>query len=65
MHVVFIAQRTEGRVPALQEVRAQVQREWASERRTETNRKFLDELLKQYAVTIEWPKQKVGTDAGK
>jgi hypothetical protein len=65
MHVVFIAQRTEGRVPALQEVRAQVEREWASERRTETNRKFLDELLKQYAVTIEWPKQKVGTDAGK
>jgi len=64
-HLVFIEQRTEGRVPALDEVRPQVQREWASERRTETNRKFLDGLLKQYAVTIEWPKDKAATPAAK
>lgn len=64
-HLVFIERRTEGRVPALDEVRAQVQREWASERRTETNRKFLDELLKQYAVTIEWPKADAKTAAAK
>ncbi len=64
-HLVFIEQRTEGRMPALDEVRAQVQREWASERRTETNRRFLDELLKQYAVTIEWPKDKAVTAAAK
>jgi hypothetical protein len=57
-HLVFIEHRTEGRVPALDEVRPQVQREWASERRTETNRRILEELLKQYTVTIEWPKEK-------
>ncbi len=62
-HLVFIEQRTEGRAPALSEVRAQVQREWANERRTETNRRFLDELLKQYSVTIEWPKEKAAAAA--
>lgn len=65
MHLVFIEQRTEGRVPALEEVREQVGREWASERRTETNRKFLEELLKQYVVTIEWPKDHAATTAAK
>ena len=64
-HLVFIEQRTEGRVPALEEVRAQVLREWENERRTETNRRFLDELLKQYEVTIEWPKDKAATAGAK
>ncbi len=64
-HLVFIEQRTDGRVPALAEVRAQVLREWENQRRTETNRRFLDELLKQYAVNIEWPKDKAATAAAK
>ncbi len=64
-HLVFIEQRTDGRVPALAEVRAQVLREWENQRRTETNRRFLDELLKQYAVNIEWPKDKAATPAAK
>ena len=64
-HLVFIEQRTDGRVPALAEVRVQVLREWENERRTETNRRFLDELLKQYAVNIEWPKDKAATPAAK
>lgn len=64
LHLVYIEQRTEGRVPALAEVRDQVEREWTSERRTVTNRQFLDELLKQYAVTIEWPKAAGTSNAG-
>jgi PPIC-type PPIASE domain len=64
-HLVFLEQRTAGRVPALAEVRAQVEREWVNERRTETNKKFLDALLKQYAVTIEWPRTAGKTTAAK
>ncbi len=54
MHVVFVEQRTEGRVPALDEVRPQVRREWENARREEANRKFLEEALKRYEVSIEW-----------
>ena len=55
-HLVFVEQRTEGRVPTLDEVRPQVRREWDNARRIERNRKFLEELLKQYEVRIDWPK---------
>jgi hypothetical protein len=53
MHLVFIEERTKGRVPELAEVRDAVQREWANERRLEANEKFYQDLLKHYTVTIE------------
>ena len=53
-HLVFVEQRMEGRVPALDEVRAQVRRDWENSRRQEANRKFLEDALKQYEVNIEW-----------
>jgi len=56
VHLVFVSQRTEGRVPALEEARDLVKRELMNERRQAANRKFLDELLKKYQVTIQWPK---------
>ena len=55
-HLVFVEQRTEGRVPTLDEVRPQVRREWENARRMEANRKFLEDLLNQYEVSIDWPK---------
>jgi hypothetical protein len=55
VHLVWISERTEGRVPALAEVRDAVRREWANARRLETNEKFYQELLKRYVVTIERP----------
>jgi hypothetical protein len=55
VHLVWISDRTEGRVPALTEVRDAVRREWANARRLETNEKFYQELLKRYVVTIERP----------
>ena len=53
---MLLSERTEGRVPALAEVRDAVQREWANTRRLATNAKCYAELLKRYTVTIERPK---------
>ena len=53
VHLVWISDRTEGRVPELEEAREAVKREWANTRRLEANAKFHQELLKRYLVTIE------------
>jgi PPIC-type PPIASE domain len=53
VHLVWINERTEGRLPALAEVRDAVRREWANARRLESNEKFYQELLKRYTVIIE------------
>lgn len=55
VHLVRIESRTEGHVPELREIRAEVQREWLDTRRKEANQKFLDALLAEYSVTVEWP----------
>ncbi len=55
VHLVFVSQRTDGRVPPLDEVRDAVGREWASARRREANERAYGEMLKRYAVTIEAP----------
>jgi len=56
LHLVFISERTEGRLPALAEVRDVVRREWDNARRLDANEKFYQELLKRYTVTIDEPK---------
>lgn len=55
VHLVFISERTDGRMPALAEVRDVVRREWANGRRLEANERFYQELLRRYAVTVERP----------
>ena len=55
VHLVKVSERTEGRLPALAEVRDAVRREWDNARRLEGNEKFYQELLKRYTVTIEQP----------
>jgi hypothetical protein len=55
VHVVFLAERTEGPLPPLEDVRDAVRREWDNARRLEANEKFYQELLKRYTVTIENP----------
>jgi hypothetical protein len=55
VHLVFVNERTEGRLPALEEVRDAVRREWSNVQRLETHEKFYQELLKRYTVTIERP----------
>jgi PPIC-type PPIASE domain len=53
MHLVFVEERTERRLPELAEVRNAVRREWTNARRLEWNEKFLHNLLKHYEVVIE------------
>ncbi len=53
VHLVRLDERKPGRMPELQEVRAQVVREWADARRRESNEAFYQNLLKRYVVTIE------------
>jgi hypothetical protein len=55
VHLVLVSERTEGRLPALAEVRDVVRREWDNARRLEGNGKFYQELLERYTVTIERP----------
>jgi hypothetical protein len=54
-HLVFVSERTEGRMPELAEVRDDVRREWTNAQRLELNEKFYQELFKRYSVTIESP----------
>jgi PPIC-type PPIASE domain len=55
VHLVLIVERKDGRSPALDEVRAAVQREWANAQRLEANEKFYEGLLQRYTVTIQQP----------
>jgi hypothetical protein len=52
-HLVFVAQRTGGRVLALDEVGDAVRREWVDAQRAESSERFYQGLLKAYSVTIE------------
>ncbi len=63
-HLVFITRRSEGRLPALEEVRDQVKRELMNARRVEANQKFLHNLLKKYRVTIQSPQPEPTPPAG-
>jgi hypothetical protein len=60
LHLVFVEQREDAQVPKLAEVREAVRREWDNARRVESGRRFYDDLLKQYQVSVEWPKTEPG-----
>ncbi len=60
-HVVFLAERTEGRLPPLEDVREAVRREWGYAHRLEAVAQFYQALLRRYTVTIERPREAGGT----
>jgi len=60
VHLVFIDARTEGRLPALAEVRDEVERDWSHAQREEASKRFYEDVLARYDVTVEWPQ--VGED---
>jgi hypothetical protein len=62
VHLVLISERTDGSLPALEDVRAAVRREWTNARRMEANEKFYQILLQRYVVTIERPEVAKDTD---
>jgi hypothetical protein len=53
VHLVLVSERTEGRQPALAEVRDDVRREWENAKRLAANEAFYQRLLARYRVTIE------------
>ena len=55
VHLVYVSERIDGRLPALAEVRDAVRREWDNARRLAANEAFYQELLERYSVTIEGP----------
>lgn len=55
VHLIRVLERKAGRVPALDEVRDAVAREWANAKRKELESRRLEELLMRYEVTIETP----------
>jgi hypothetical protein len=52
-HIVRVTEYRTGRIPALDEVRGAVGREWANEKRKAREDARFNELLKRYQVTIE------------
>jgi hypothetical protein len=55
VHLVFIEEKLEGRVPNLEEVRGAVERDLIAQRRREANEKIYQRLRERYTVTIERP----------
>jgi hypothetical protein len=55
LHLVYIRERVNGRVPALAEVREAVQREWFAARRKAMNEQFYQRLRARYTVIVEQP----------
>lgn len=53
LHLVFVQQRTDGRVPALGEVREAVIKEWKETQRKKANEDVYKILLSRYSITIE------------
>jgi hypothetical protein len=55
LHLVLVSERTQGRLPALEEVRDDVRREWMDAQRKAANEALFQKLLSRYTVTIERP----------
>jgi len=53
MGVVFLAERMDTRLPALDDVRDAVRREWSSAQQADAATRFYQALLRKYAVSIE------------
>lgn len=56
LHLVFVQQRTDGRVPALGEVRETVIKEWKERQRHKANEDAYKKLLSRYSITIDVPR---------
>jgi parvulin-like peptidyl-prolyl isomerase len=54
-HLVRVSAREPGRLPALEEARGAVEREWAAERRAEARERFYDAVRGSYDVEVRMP----------
>jgi parvulin-like peptidyl-prolyl isomerase len=62
LHLVFIDASTPGRLPALAEVRAEVERDWRFAQREEASKLFYEQVVSRYDVTVEWPQVSSSTE---
>jgi hypothetical protein len=53
LHLVLVKERTEGRLPELEEVRDAVTRDYSARLREENSRKFYERLRERYDITVE------------
>lgn len=53
LHLVQVSKHIDDGIPAFADIREAVSREWDNDRTQEANKKFYQELLKNYKVTIE------------
>jgi hypothetical protein len=60
-HFVFISERISGGLPALEDVRPAVRREWLNARRLEAERKLYDSLRERYEIVVEMPSAKAAS----
>lgn len=52
VHLVYLSERIEARAPSLEQVRADVVREWSAQQRQQANDKFFEILRARYQVTL-------------
>jgi hypothetical protein len=62
LHLVLVGERVEGRMPDLDEVRAEVEREWRETEQRERAEQLYAGLLERYDVTVEWPEAAAAGD---
>jgi hypothetical protein len=53
LHAVFIQERSESRLPGLDEIRERIEADWSTERQRENTQKAYRELRAQYRVLLE------------
>ena len=64
LHLVLVRERTEGRLPELDEIRDAVTRDFTSQLREENSRKFYERLRGRYRITVEMPEGTDGSAGG-
>ena len=64
LHLVYIANRIDGKIPELDEVTDQVKREWLAERRKLAIDSLYERLAENYTITIEAPADILPENAG-
>jgi hypothetical protein len=62
LHLVIIDASTPGRLPALAEVRDEVERDWGFAQREEASKLFHEQIVSRYDVTIDWPQVSPSTE---
>lgn len=54
-YLVYLAEKIQGQLPSLDQIRAAVRKEWLAAQRRQANDKFYRNLLRDYTVSIELP----------